>query len=101
MRSSDLDIIKETGRNGEYAQSSRRFRVSLGLLNAIMLGNANLEISGKDNLLDAAKKSKDSGRGLVIGSSHDTNVDVQLSAQVASNAFDMGITSNVDKFLKS
>ena len=50
----------------------------------VMHGRGEVDVSGEDNLIEAAKRAKEEGRGLVIVSSHESGLDVPTASYLAS-----------------
>ena len=50
----------------------------------VMHGRGEVDVSGEDNLIEAAKRAKEEGRGLVLVTSHESGLDVPTASYLAS-----------------
>ncbi len=92
--SPDFKRIKQEGSTGGYDSSPWLLREGLKLTQNGLLGNVALEIVGLDNLLSTAKKSAhhlDPEKNVIVGTSHLTDVDVPVTAMVASQVLDVKV----------
>ena len=79
-------------------------RLSLGLraLMGVMHGRGNVDISGEDNLIEAAERAKEKNRGLVVITSHESGLDVPTASYLASlvGKTSIGIASTNGDWIK-
>jgi len=79
-------------------------RLSLGLraLMDVMHGRGNVDISGEDNLIEAAERAKEKNRGLVVITSHESGLDVPTASYLASlvGKTSIGIASTNGDWIK-
>ena len=50
----------------------------------VMHGRGEVDISGEDNLIEAAERAKEKNRGLVVITSHESGLDVPTASYLAS-----------------
>lgn len=76
--------IKAAGEQLGLPKADIRLSLGLKALMGVMHGRGEVDVSGEDNLIEAAKRAKEEGRGLVIVSSHESGLDVPTASYLAS-----------------
>lgn len=79
-----VEKLKAAGKELGLPKAGLRLRLGLAALVGVMHGRGGVDVSGEDNLIEAAKRAKEEGRGLVIVSSHESGLDVPTASYLAS-----------------
>lgn len=79
-----VEKLKSAGKELGLPKAGLRLRLGLAALMGVMHGRGEVDVSGEDNLIEAAKRAKEEGRGLVIVSSHESGLDVPTASYLAS-----------------
>lgn len=61
-----VEKLKSAGKELGLQKAGLRLRLGLAALMGVMHGRGEVDVSGEDNLIEAAKRAKEEGRGLVI-----------------------------------
>lgn len=67
-----VEKLKAAGKELSLPKAGLRLRLGLAALMGVMHGRGEVDVSGEDNLIEAAKRAKEEGRGLVLVTSHES-----------------------------